>query len=100
MPFNGSFHYWADCLIVQRPFMSDLLLPAIFTAFTMVRLLRGPWLRNPQYLASGIVGAIAGTLLLHSFWPAFDDDFIVGGVTGIFGSWAGMAVFDAMVNLA
>ncbi len=86
--------------MVQRPIMSDLLLSAILTTFTMVRLLRGPWLRNPQYLASGIVGAIVGILLLHGFWPAADDDFIVGGVTGIFGSWAGMAVFDTILGMA
>jgi membrane associated rhomboid family serine protease len=86
--------------MVQRPTMSDLLLSAIFTAFTTVRVLRGPWLRNPQYLASGIVGAIVGALLLHGFWPAYDDDLIIGGVTGIFGSWAGMALFDAILGLA
>ncbi|PZV35122.1 hypothetical protein B5V02_29105 [Mesorhizobium kowhaii] len=86
--------------MVQRPVMSDLLVSAILTAFTMVRLLRGPWLRNPQYLASGIVGAIVGALLLHGFWPAADDDFIVGGLTGIFGSWAGMVLFDAILGMA
>jgi membrane associated rhomboid family serine protease len=80
--------------------MSDLLLSAVFTAFTMVRLLKGPWLRNPQYLASGIVGAIVGALALHAFWSAYDDDFIIGGVTGIFGSWAGMALFDAVLGIA
>jgi hypothetical protein len=80
--------------------MSDLLLSAVFTAFTMVRLLKGPWLRNPQYLACGIVGAIVGALALHAFWPAYDDDFIIGGVTGIFGSWAGMALFDAVLGIA
>jgi membrane associated rhomboid family serine protease len=80
--------------------MSDLLLSAIFTDFTMVRLLKGPWLRNPQYLASGIIGALVGTLLLHGFWPAADDDFIVGSVTGIFGSWAGMALFDTILGMA
>ncbi len=80
--------------------MSDLLLSAVFTAFTMVRLLRGPWLRNPQYLASGIVGAIVGALLLHVFWPAADDDFIVGGAIGIFASWAGMALFDTILGMA
>ncbi|WP_245429148.1 hypothetical protein [Mesorhizobium sp. WSM3860] len=80
--------------------MSDILLPAIFTAFTMVRVLKGPWLRNPQYLASGILGAIVGALLLHAFWPAYDDDFIVGGATGIFGSWAGMVLFDAILGVA
>jgi membrane associated rhomboid family serine protease len=66
----------------------------------MVRLLRGPWLRNPQYLASGIVGAVVAALLLHAFWPAADDDFIVGGVTGILGSWAGMALFDTILGAA
>ena len=79
--------------------MSDLLLSAMFTAFSMVRLLKGPWLRSPQYLASGIIGAIVAALLLHSFWPAYDDDFIVGGVTGIFGSWAGMALFDTILSI-
>ncbi|OBQ89673.1 hypothetical protein A9K66_16995 [Mesorhizobium sp. AA23] len=86
--------------MVQGPNMSDILLPAIFTAFTVVRVLKGPWLRNPQYLASGILGAIVGALLLHAFWPAYDDDVIVGGGTGIFGSWAGMALFDAILGVA
>jgi len=86
--------------MVQRPIMSDLLLSSIFTAFTMVRVLRGPWLRNPQYLATGILGAIVAVLLLHGLWPAYDDDFVIGGVTGIFGSWAGMALFDAILGIA
>ena len=47
--------------------MSDLLLSAIFTAFTMVRVIKGPWLRNPQYLATGILGAVVGTLVLHAY---------------------------------
>ncbi|MDX8478119.1 hypothetical protein RFN28_06450 [Mesorhizobium sp. VK24D] len=80
--------------------MSDLLLSAVFTAFTMVRVLKGPWLRNPQYLATGILGAIVGALVLHGFWPAYDDDFIFGGVTGIFGSWGGIALFDAILGNA
>ena len=80
--------------------MSDLLLSAMLTAFPMVRVLKGSWLRNPQSLACGILGAIVAALVLHSFWPAYDDDFIVGGVTGIFGSWAGMALFDAILGIA
>ncbi|WP_258051704.1 hypothetical protein [Mesorhizobium sp. INR15] len=80
--------------------MSDLLLSAVFTAFTMVRLLRGPWLRNPQYLASGIVGAVVAALLLQGFWPGADDDFVIGGLTGVFGSWAGMVLFDTLLSIA
>lgn len=79
--------------------MSELLFSAILTAFTMVRVIKGSWLRNPQYLAAGIAGAVVGTLVLHSFWPAYDDDFIIGGVVGIFGSWAGMALFDGVVGM-
>jgi hypothetical protein len=100
MPFNGSFCYWAESFVVQGPIMPDLLLSAVFTAFTMVRVLKGPWLRHPQHLASGIVGAIVGALALHAFWPAYDDDVIIGGVTGIFASWAGMALFDAVSGIA
>ncbi|MBZ9798080.1 hypothetical protein [Mesorhizobium sp. ES1-4] len=80
--------------------MPDFLMSGIFTAFTMVRLLKGPWLRNPQYLATGILGAIGAAMLLHGFRPAYDDDLIIGGVTGIFGSWAGMALFDAILGLS
>lgn len=86
--------------MVQRPIMSDLLLSGIFTAFTMVRVLKGPWLRNPQHLATGILGAIVAVLLLHGLWPAYDGDFIIGGVTGIFGSWVEMALFDAILGIA
>ena len=37
--------------------MSDLLLSAMLAVFTMVRVLKGSWLRNPRYLACGILGA-------------------------------------------
>jgi len=39
-------------------------------------------------------------LKLNGLWPAYDDDFVIGGVTGIFGSWAGMALFDAILGVA
>ena len=64
--------------------MSDLLLSSIFTAFTMVRVLKGPWLRNPQYLATGILGAIVAVLLLNGLWPSYDDDFVIGRGAGMF----------------
>ena len=55
--------------------MSELLLSAIFTAFSMVRLIKGPWLRNPQYLAAGIAGSILGALVLHTYWPGLRRRF-------------------------
>jgi hypothetical protein len=79
--------------------MSELLLSAILTAFTMVRIIKGPWLRNPQYLAAGIAGSVVAALVLHTYWPGFEDDFIVGGVVGIAGSWGGMVLFDTALGM-
>ena len=79
--------------------MSDILLSAVTTGFFMVRLFRGPWLKNPQYLAAAICGSVLAALMLHLFWPVMDDSFIVGGVTGLVGSWAGMALFDMAVGV-
>jgi hypothetical protein len=78
--------------------MSDILFSAVTTGFFMVRLFRGPWLKNPQYLAAAICGSILAALTLHLFWPVMDDSFIVGGATGLAGSWAGMALFDLAVG--
>jgi hypothetical protein len=36
--------------------------------------------------------------MLHLFWPAMDDSFFVGGVTGLAGSWAGMELFDVALG--
>jgi hypothetical protein len=78
--------------------MSDILLSAVTTGFFMVGVLRGPWLRNPQYLAAAICGSVLAALMLHLFWPVMDDSFVVGGVTGLGGSWAGMTLFDMAVG--
>lgn len=74
--------------------MSEILFSAVTTGFFMVRLFKGPWLKNPQYLASAICGAVVAAVTLHLFWPVMDDSFIVGGITGLAGSWGGMALFD------
>jgi hypothetical protein len=78
--------------------MFDVLFSAVTTGFFMVRLFRGPWLRNPQYLAAAICGSVLAALMLHLFWPVMDDSLVVGGVTGLAGSWAGMALFDMAVG--
>ena len=80
--------------------MAELLFSAVTTAFLMVRFIKGPWLRNPQYLACSICGSIVAALLLHAFWPAMDGSFVVGGITGLAGSWGAMALFDAVLGMA
>jgi hypothetical protein len=78
--------------------MSGILFSAVATGFFMVRLCKGPWLKNPQYLAAAICGSILAALVLHLFWPVMDDSFFVGGATGLAGSWAGMALFDMVLG--
>jgi hypothetical protein len=80
--------------------MSQLLLSAVLGSFFIVRLFKGPWVRNPHYLAAAIVGSVLGTLLLHAFWPALDGDFIASGAVGIAGPIAGMLLFDAVLGAA
>jgi hypothetical protein len=77
--------------------MSDLLLSAVFGSFIVVRLMKGPWLKNPQYLAAAILGSIVGALLMHSYWPGLDDDLIASSITGLAGPIAGMLLFDAVL---
>ena len=74
--------------------MFDMLLSALSASALLVRLVKGPWMRNPQYLAAGIVGAAAISLVLASFAPDMENSFLVGGVAGIAGAWAGIAAFD------
>jgi hypothetical protein len=80
--------------LIVRTAMGELLFSAVTTAFLMVRLFRGPWRRNPQYLAAAICGATVAALALHAVWPAMDGSFVVGGLTGLAGSWGAMALFD------
>jgi hypothetical protein len=80
--------------------MTYLLVSAVFGSFVMVRLFKGPWGRNPHYLAAAIAGSVAGTLLLHAFWPALDGDFIAGGIVGIAGPIAGIMLFDTLLGMA
>lgn len=78
--------------------MSEIIFSAVTTGFFMVRLFKGPWVRNPQYLAAAICGSVLAALMLHLFWPAMDDSFMVGGATGLAGSWGGIALFDAAIG--
>jgi len=80
--------------------MSELLFTAVLGSFFMVRLFRGPWLRNPHYLAAAIAGSVAGSLVLHAYWPALDGDFITGAIVSTVGPLAGMALFDAFLKSA
>ena len=54
--------------------MASILLTAILSAFLVVRVLVGPWARNPVHLVVAMVGAVvAGLLVVGIPLPIFED---------------------------
>jgi hypothetical protein len=78
--------------------MWDILISALSASFFLVRVVKGPWMRNPQYLAAATIGAVAISLLLSVVAPAVEDSFIAGGLAGLAGAWAGIAAFDLIAT--
>lgn len=76
--------------------MTEILLGAISTSFLLVRIFKGPWMRNPQYLAAAVIGAVAVSLGLYRFAPDLENDLIVGSIAGAAGAWGGMFAFDLL----
>lgn len=80
-------------------FITPLIaISALFSAFVAVRLLKGAWMRNPQYLALSIVGSLAALLLLHAGWPQFDTDFVMPTIVSFIGSCAAVYIFDQLIG--
>lgn len=69
-------------------------LSAVFSALVSVRILKGSWMRYPQYLALSIIGGLIALLLLHQGWPQFDDDMILPTIAAFVGACASVFAFD------
>lgn len=78
--------------------MQSVLLPAVSTGFIAVRLIKGGWMRQPQYVACAIVGAMAAAILLHGLSPEDDGGMVLGSLAGLAGAWAGMTAFDLLLG--
>ena len=76
--------------------MPTLVLSALVSSFTFVRLLKGPWSRNPQFLAAAMIGAIVFSLAGDHFYPGSGDDFITGNIITFSGSAAGIFLFGLL----
>lgn len=76
--------------------MQDILLSAISTGFLAVRLVKGGWMRQPHYVACGILGALLAALILHGISPEDDGGMLAGSLAGLAGAWIGMAAFDRL----
>ena len=77
--------------------MPSVLISAILSSFLLVRLIKGPWLRYPQYLAVAMVGSGLAAIVAASFSPELADDFIAGNLIQFAGAYAGIQLFDRVV---
>lgn len=74
--------------------MSEIVLGALSSAFFLVRIIKGPWMRNPQYVAAATIGAVALSLALLKLAPDVENNFLTGGLAGAAGAWVGIVLFD------
>lgn len=74
--------------------MAAIVLSALSSAFFFVRIVKGPWMRNPQYVAAATIGGVALSLGLYLYSPSLENNLIVSGLVGAAGAWAGIAAFD------
>lgn len=77
--------------------MTEILISALSTAFFLVRLVKGPWMRNPQYVAAATIGAVAISLMVNSLLPSFENNMITESLTGAGGAWGGILAFDLLL---
>jgi hypothetical protein len=80
--------------------MPDILISAISCAFFAVKLAKGRWAQNPQYLVVAIIGGVLASLALNAASPEYYDDFVIGNVAVLTGSWLGILGFDMALGLA
>jgi hypothetical protein len=76
--------------------MPDIVFSALSTALLLVRFIKGPWMRYPQYVAAALVGALVAGLLLAKFAPDIGSSFLIGGLSGFGGAWIGIIAFDTL----
>lgn len=76
--------------------MTSVIIAALASAFFLVRIVKGPWTRHPQYVASATIGAVVISLLLFKLAPDLEADMIVGGIAGLVGAGAGIFVFSRL----
>lgn len=76
--------------------MPEIVFSALSTAFLLVRFVKGPWFHCPQYVAAGLIGALAAGLVLANCAPDIGNSFFLGGLSGFGGAWIGIIAFDAL----
>jgi len=77
-----------------------IALSAILSAFMAVRIIKGGWMRNPQYLAVSIVGSIVGAFILHLSSAELEAEWFIPTLACFIGSCAAVFIFDQMIGAA
>lgn len=75
-----------------------IVLSAVLTGFVAVRILKGHWTRNPQYLAVAIVGSAVGAVLFHAGWPQYDENLVLPTIASFIGSALAVHAFDRLLG--
>ncbi|MAZ84362.1 MAG: hypothetical protein CML31_09100 [Rhizobiales bacterium] len=74
--------------------MPDVFITALVLSFTLVRLIKGSWLRYPGHVAVSILGGMVGLILLMLVEPGSQNDWVSGNSAAAVGAWGAMALFD------
>lgn len=78
--------------------MPDLVISALVSSFTVVRLLKGPWLRYPQFLAAAMIGSVVLSLVAEKLDPGSADSMINATIYAFAGSAAGIFLLGQMIG--
>lgn len=79
--------------------MTDVLVSSFFTSFMIVRFMKGPWGRNPQYLAASVFGAFAALLIAGRMAPGIETELGFSNLISIAGAVTAILAFDfALAN--
>ena len=76
--------------------MIEILIGALSSAFFLVRIVKGPWTRHPQFVAAAAIGAMVASLILYKIAPDLEYNLIVGSIAGLVGAGIGIFTFDRL----
>ena len=77
-----------------------IVINGLFSSFFLVRVIKGAWMRNPQYLAVAMVGAVGAMLSLNAMEPGMADGFIAGNLAAFAGAFGAITLYDLALGSA
>jgi hypothetical protein len=80
--------------------MAEVFITALFLSFSLVRLIKGSWLRYPGHVAASILGGMIGLILMMLYAPGSESDWIAGNSAAAAGAWFMMTLFDRVSGSA